>query len=201
MGRPYRSLVRDEQAGATRSAILAAFVEQLDRERDGKLSIPTAAARAGVSVRTVYHHFPTRHSQLVALAAWADDELGPLPGIDGTGDLPDHVRRVFGRAGGRQDLARALQFGGAADDSRTRRLRARRHEIAALLAGIGAPAASTALATAVVSLLASGEAAIPLVDVHGLTMEEAGEASASAVAAIIGDLRSQRRADESDGMR
>jgi hypothetical protein len=41
-------------------------------------------------------------------------------------------------------------------------------------------------------MLASTEAGIPLVDVHGLTMEEAGEAAAQVVAATIADLRSRR---------
>ena len=41
-------------------------------------------------------------------------------------------------------------------------------------------------------MLASPESGIPLVDVQGLTIEEAGEAAAQAVAAIIDDLRGRR---------
>ena len=54
---------------------------------------------------------------------------------------------------------------------------------------IGAPAAETARAAAVVAVLESSEAGFPLVETHGLSFAEAGEASAAAVSAIIADLR------------
>jgi AcrR family transcriptional regulator len=195
--RTYRSPMRAEQAASTRAAILAAFADQLGRPGVVELSLPTAAEQAGVSLRTVYHHFPDHDGRLTALGTWAQDELdaqlGPMPPIAGVDDLPDHVRRTYARAARRVDLARATYLAGVAEDVRTRRLRARRLDIAALLTGLGAPAEATARAIATVSVLASSEAGIPLVDTHGLTMEEAGEAAAQAVAAIIGDLRSRRR--------
>jgi AcrR family transcriptional regulator len=190
--RPYRSTVRDDRAAATRAAILAAFAEQLGRTGATDLSLPEAAASAGVSLRTVYHHFPDRESRLAGLADHLDDRQGPLPPIDGVDDLPDHVRRAYARAGRDLALTRAAFVAGLADEVRNRRLRARRLEIAALLTGIGAPTDVTTRATAVVSMLASSEAGIPLVDTHGLTVEEAGEAAAQAVAAIVADLRARR---------
>jgi AcrR family transcriptional regulator len=191
MGR-YRSPVRAAQASATRHAVLAAFAEQLGRPGAIGLSVPEAAATAGVALRTAYHHFPDAEGRLVAVAEWAEQQLGPLGPIAGVGDLPDHVRRAYARAARRMDLTRALHAAGVAEEVRIRRLRARRHDIAALLTGLGAPAEPTARAIASVCVLASSEAGIPLVDVHGLTMEEAGEAAAQSVAAIVADLRARR---------
>lgn len=177
-------------------AILAAFADQLGQPGVVELSLPDAAAAADVGLRTVYHHFPDRSSRMAAMAEWAqaelDEQLGPLPPIDGVGDLPDHVRRSYARAAWRMDLARAIFVAGVAEDVRARRLRARRLDIAALLTGLGAPGRPTERAVAVVSMLASSDAGIPLVDTHGLTMEEAGEAAAQAVAATIADLRARR---------
>jgi len=192
--RPYRSVTRDERAHATREAILAAIAEQLGRTDPTTVSIPTAAERAGVAVRTVYHHFPDPAARLAAVAAWIDDGLGPLPPIAGAADLPDHIRRVHARGARRLDAVRALARAAPAEDERSRRRRARHLEIAALLTGIGAPAGPTTSATAVVAMLASPEAIVALVDVHGLAADEAAESLALATAAIVADLRSQRSA-------
>jgi AcrR family transcriptional regulator len=190
--RRYRSPVRAAGAATTRDLLLTAFAEQLGRPGVVSLSLPDAAAVAGVGLRTVYHHFPDPDGRLAALAEWAEHELGPTASIDGVDDLPDHVRRSYARAVGREHLARAIYVSGVAQDMRTRRVRARRNDIAALLTGLGAPAEATARAIATVSMLASTEAGIPLVDVHGLTMAEAGEAAAQTVAATIADLRARR---------
>lgn len=184
--------MRAAGAAETRDLILAAFANQLGQPGVVSLSLPLAAAEAGVGLRTVYHHFPDAERRLEALAEWADHELGPMPSIEGVDDLPHHVRRTYARAAARVDLTRAIYVSGVAQDVRHRRLRARRNDIAALLTGLGAPAEATARAVAVVSLLASPEAAVPLVDVHGLTMEEAGESAAQAVAAVVADLRARR---------
>jgi AcrR family transcriptional regulator len=93
MGR-YRSAVRAAGAAETRELILAAFAAQLGQPGVVSLSLPAAAAEAGVGLRTVYHHFPDAEARLEALAEWAEHELGPIPSIDGVDDLPDHVRRA-----------------------------------------------------------------------------------------------------------
>lgn len=185
--------MRRAHSAATRSAILAAFAAQLGRPGTVELSLAEAAATAGVALRTVYHHFPDHEGRLTAAAEWAEEQIGPMPPIDGVDDLPDHVRRVYARAASRPDLTRAMFVAGVAEETRTRQVRARRNDIGALLTGLGAPAEPTRRAIAVVSVLASPEAAIPLIDVHGLTVHDAGEAAAQSVAAIIADLRSQRR--------
>lgn len=194
--RRYRSAVRAQAAAATREAILAAFAAQLGERTTPELDLRRAACDAGVSLRTVYVHFPDPADRLAAVADWAEHRLGPLPPIAGVDDLVPHVRRVHALAASQPAVARALRVASAADEPRNRRLRARHLEIAALLTGIGAPAGPTAQAVAVVSLLASPETAVALQEVFELAPEDAAEAAAHSVGALVDDLRARRRAWE-----
>ena len=65
--RAYDNQHRQAQASATADRILAALVDLLLEERPTSVSIPAVATRAGVSVRTVYHHFPTKEDLFAAL--------------------------------------------------------------------------------------------------------------------------------------
>ena len=91
--RTYVSPKREAQAAATRTSILEAFAEQLSESGRETLSPRDAAARAGVSVRTVHTHFPDREAQIAGLAAWLDERIFP----DGfvIADGPDDLARYF----------------------------------------------------------------------------------------------------------
>jgi AcrR family transcriptional regulator len=65
--RSYESPTRREHAKLTRRAIIDALVELLVDEHPATVSIPAVAKRANVSVRTVYHHFPTKEALFDAL--------------------------------------------------------------------------------------------------------------------------------------
>jgi AcrR family transcriptional regulator len=86
--RTYNSPLREEQASRTRERILEAFVEQVTESELQDFSIALVAKRAGVSMRTVYHHFPNREAILDALAAWYETHVHfpPVP------DTPDGIR-------------------------------------------------------------------------------------------------------------
>src|SRR5207237_5936910 len=60
--RPYDSPTRKEHAELTRRAIIDALIGLLVDEHPALVSIPAVAKRANVSVRTVYHHFPTKEA-------------------------------------------------------------------------------------------------------------------------------------------
>lgn len=93
--RSYRTDLRARQAAATRTAIVAALTAELARTHDtgDELSLDRVAATAGVSVRTVYHHFPDRATQLAAIAAHLDDATGETHPTS-LGDLPIHAARI-----------------------------------------------------------------------------------------------------------
>jgi len=65
--RTYESPTRKEHAELTRQRIIDSVVDLLVSERPATVSIPAVAKRANVSVRTVYHHFPTKDALFDAL--------------------------------------------------------------------------------------------------------------------------------------
>jgi AcrR family transcriptional regulator len=65
--RAYESPTRKEHAELTRRRIIQALMDLLVEERPATISIPSVAKRANVSVRTVYHHFPTKEALFDAL--------------------------------------------------------------------------------------------------------------------------------------
>ena len=194
--RRYRSAGRAEAAAATREAVVAAFAAQLAERPTPELDLPRAAADAGVSLRTVYPHFPDQPARLAAVAGWAEHRLGPLEPIAGVDDLVAHVRRAYAQVARQPGVARALRVASAGDAPRRRRLRGRHLEVAALLTGIGAPPGPTIRATAVIALLASPETCVTLQEVFELPADDAAEAAAHSVAALVEDLRARRRAWE-----
>jgi hypothetical protein len=111
-------------------------------------------------------------------------------------DLVAHVRRAYAQAARQPAVARALRVASAGDEPRRRRLRGRHLEVAALLTGIGAPPGPTTRATAVIALLASPETCVTLQEVFELPADDAAEAAAHSVAALVEDLRARRRAWE-----
>jgi AcrR family transcriptional regulator len=78
MSRPYESPTRKAQAEETRRKILLALVDLLVEERPATVSIPQVARRAEVSVRIVYHYFPTKEALFDGLTE-AIDSILTLP--------------------------------------------------------------------------------------------------------------------------
>lgn len=191
--RAYHSPRREAGAQATRDRITAAFAAQLGEPGRAELSVPEAADTAGVSVRTVYHHFPDRSARLAAVAEWVDRQLHPDGFIPTTpADLPELARRAYESAERHDALVRAhYATSGLAGEVRRQRRGPRIAGIAEALRSIGADPAHTDRAIALVAHLTSAEAGIPLVDVHGLTHAEAGEAVAQAIEALVADLESR----------
>ena len=66
--RNYSSALRTERKHETRAQILAALVDVVLHEGIHAFSVPHVAERAGVALRTVYRHFPTREALLDGLS-------------------------------------------------------------------------------------------------------------------------------------
>ena len=118
--RRYRSPLRAGQAQATRKQILDA-VFALIRRGETELSFRALAREAGVSVPTVYRHFPDRDALIGELGAYAEIHGGhrgfpptrrALPGYVGAlfarFDDPNDVVAGPGRLTDSWDLSRAL---------------------------------------------------------------------------------------------
>lgn len=189
--RTYVSLKREEKAQATRTAILAAFAEQLSEGKD-RLSPSAAATRAGVSLRTVHVHFPNEDSQVAALAEWLDHQLYPEGVVlcAGPDDLVRYFRDIH-RQALKHPITRSLAFGRGAwrtvrDRRRVERLAAIRQAIEA----IGAPAEPTQQAAAMLLSLSGADASYRLHD-YGLPLKQAPDVIADMVSLIVSRLREQ----------
>ena len=192
--RKYVSPKREAQTQATRTAILEAFAEQLSEPGRDTLSPREAAARAGVSLRTVHFHFPNEASQIAALGEWFDSKIFP-DGVEvatGPDDLPRYYRYIH-KLGLAHPISRALTSSkGVWKQVRASRRAARLDAICRAVKAIGAPPRATADATAMLLSLAGGDASWALVD-HGLPIDRAPDAIAHTVELIVQDLRKKVR--------
>lgn len=170
MTRVYRSELRTEQAERTRERILEALVEQLGEGKED-FSIPRVAERAGVSVRTVYHHFPNREAQIEAVARWLDGRIaGNEPGPGTLEDVPSMAERIIRRAVNNMVEMRAQLAPGVAKLVRERRRRGRESAIARVV-GARFDAQSARLVTAALVTLVNAQVGLILADKCGLSGE------------------------------
>jgi len=94
--RAYRLGRRAEAAEETRRRIVEA-TSQLHNERGiAETSMKDIAKRAGVSVGTVYHHFPTYPDAIRACGAYTAEQVpAPTEAIfEGTSDRPERIKRL-----------------------------------------------------------------------------------------------------------
>lgn len=168
--RVYESPLRAEQAERTREAILAAFAEQMAEARE-EFSIPRVAKRAGVSTRTVYHHFPNREAQVEALAAWIEQRLGPAEGPKDLQDLPDFQARMVRRFIDNQALVRAQLAAGIASRVRAKRRRTREKQIDACVEPHVPDPQEARVVSALLKELISAQLGLAIIDRHGIDPE------------------------------
>lgn len=192
--RSYVSPKREAQAVATRQAILEAFAEQLSEPGRDKLSPSEAAARAGVSLRTVHFHFPNEASQVAALGEWFDKVLYPkgVVLVSGPDDLPRYFRDIHAMAL-QHPVSRALASDrGVWREMRQLRRAKRLEAIRQAVKSIGAPPRATADATAMLLSLSGADASWPLHD-HGLPLDRAPAVIANTVELIVNQLKSKAK--------
>ena len=195
--RPYSSPKRQAQAAATRDAILEAFAEQLSEPDRDRLSPSEAAARAGISLRTVHTHFPNHQSQIAGLAAYFDTRLYPSGVVLAAGpeDLPRYFRDIHAMAlTNRLSMVLANKsriLGEVRQQRRAERVEAIRRAVAM----IGAPSRETEDATAMLLSLSGADASWPMHDLYGLPLERIPDVIAGTVSLIVEQLRGLARDD------
>lgn len=117
--RAYRSRLRTEQAEATRGRILDAAVRAM-AEGVATISVPAVARDAGVSVPTVYRHFPAKADLLTAIYPHLERRagLGRLALPRSVDEIGATVRAMFDRVESFDDLARAASASPVAEEMR-----------------------------------------------------------------------------------
>ena len=195
---PYDSPLRREQARGTRQAILEAAATVITES--GDFVMAQVAERAGVAVRTVYHHFPDRDSMLDALAVWLANELGypqqvMPPDLDTFADETEDMFKRFAV----DDVKLQAYFSTPAGLAARRHARARRLEHLRHLAATELADPDTAERTAVmIHQIASSRTWRGLIEESHLEGNDAAEAIGWMIRTLImsvkgGGARAPRR--------
>jgi AcrR family transcriptional regulator len=176
--RTYSSPLRAEQAEQTRQRIVQAAVDLLSEGDAGDLSMPDVAARAGVSVRTVYRSFATKDDLLDGVIEWINRKINQEAGArpetreDYETSTADVVRVIFEI----EPLYRALfatRAGRASHRRTNRREENLRVAYAAEIADLDDDQARRFMA--VLHVVASSQAALFMKDYWDLSAQDAGQ--------------------------
>jgi AcrR family transcriptional regulator len=188
--RSYDSPLRRAQAAGTRDRILEAVSELVAAGAIGELTVPAVAARAGVTVRTVYRHFPTRADMVDAMQKWALQRMGALTWPKDVEELLAFPVPLFEAFDRNRPLVEA-QLGAAGiavrREGKQRRVELLRDTLAEILARC--PAETQRAALGVIKQLLSASAWQALREDVGLDGTQAGRAVAWAIGALVEDLR------------
>ncbi len=119
-----RSNLADKRAGVTREAIIAATQELLITDHPATISVPAVARTAGVSVRTVYRHFPNKAALLDAVANhFPDQVIGSVSrNFTDISQARDDLMQLWLRFGDNMPAVRAEHLSPAGAELRQRRL-------------------------------------------------------------------------------
>jgi AcrR family transcriptional regulator len=194
---PATASLRERHAEVTRQLILRALAELLRNERADELSVPDVARKAGVSLRTVYRHFPTREDLLRAAVDWIDERIfGEARFEETIEDLPKQFRHACERWERQPRLARAMAVSQAGrrecSQRRVQRLAAIHRTLSEVTNEL--PEEETRRAVAVFGYLENVSAWVTMHDTPVLERGEIGEAVEWAMRTLIGDLRRRNAA-------
>ena len=196
--------LREQHAELTRELILRALAELLQNERAGEFSMADVARKAGVSLRTVYRHFPTREDLLAAATDWIDARIfGDVPFDETVEDLPKLFRYACEQWKQYPRLARAMALSQAGQSSRADRRVERLARIHRALAEVTneLPEEEKRKAVAVLAYLENVLAWVTMRDAIGLESGEVEEAIDWAMRTLIEDLRRRNDVARRDGWR
>jgi AcrR family transcriptional regulator len=189
--RTYNSPLRAEQMERTHERILEAAAEQLLEEGLEELSLPRAAQRAGVSVPTVYRHFPTKEALMQELTDWVDRKLRLSEVPESIDEFTEYLPRFFVHMDENEAHVRARLLSRVHrrihHDTRRRRdklVEKAMEDVTARLDPLDARRAC-----AVVRVLMHSGAWEMMRDNWNLTGEQAGEAVAWAIRILVDELR------------
>jgi len=180
--------IRDRYKAETRERILDAAIEELSVSDLEDLRVAAVAARAGVTERTVFRHFPTREALIAAVWPRMQARVRS-PGFPRTADAlvasPLHLFPAFdGEAG----LVRASAFSSAGREIRRAADPERRAAFRAAVKDAFPDLAEPDLTrlAAILQLINSAYAWAVLREHWDLDGEEAGRAASEAIAVLLG---------------
>jgi len=182
--------LHDEHAAATRQRIVDAVANLIVEEHPASLSVPAIAARAGVSLRTVYRYFPTKEALIdtVSNLNSPEDTLRAFPPdklqLD---DLDEYVPQLWGELEHTRASIRAQMATPIGVQMAKKRAKRRNEVVERVLAdeGVALEPDDQRRLVAMISMLMSRTALFELTDVHGLSVEEAARTAVWTTKAIF----------------
>lgn len=189
--RPYRSALRGAQQQQTRERILEAAIAQIAEDGLAELTVPLVAERAGVSLRTVYRHFPTKDDLIDSVAEFRDLQFGSQGPPASVEELVETTPRLFEGFAARDDLVRAADVSAAGRQIHDRARRRRAKALSQILEDVtrDLPPAEARRVAATVQVLWSTRAWLTLHDNWGMDGDEAGKAAQWAIATLLDEAR------------
>ena len=115
----------------TRHRILVAFTELLQTENPSKVSMPSVARRAGVSVRTLYRYFRNKDELMRGAETWFDERARDAVGrrqLD-LESFPEFLGYLWHDFMANLDAVRAQHVSAGGRELRSRRLVQHRREV------------------------------------------------------------------------
>jgi AcrR family transcriptional regulator len=189
--RQYRSPLRGAQQQQTRERILEAAISRIAEDGLAELTVPIVAEQAGVSLRTVYRHFPTKEDLIDQVGEFRDAQFGvsgPPASID---ELIENTPALFEGFAARDDLVRAADASAAGRHVHDRARRRRAKALSAIFEEATqdlTPAEARRLVAAV-QVLWSTRAWLTMHDNWGMDGREAGFAAQWAITTLCDAAR------------
>lgn len=190
----YVSPLRAEQAADTRLRILRAFGDEVQRDQDD-ITVQQVAARAGVSVPTLYRHFPSLDDLGDAYWAWVEPQLGTFARVERPDDLPRFTRQLFEGFAANQPLITAMLASRSGRRLRDRTIEGRNDAFRRAMAPLTRrmPEREARAVTALMKILSSGAVWELMRKDWGLDGVEAGHVVSWAMQVLIDSLRTHPR--------
>jgi AcrR family transcriptional regulator len=190
-GRRYASPLRAEQAEQTKLRIMQAYGDQVCSGASDDITVQQVAARASVSVPTVYRNFASLDALADAYWVWAEPRIASFDALKSPDDLPAFAEAIFGQFAAREPLVRAMLETRAGRRLRNRTVGRRNERFAQALAPLTRrlPEREARSVAGVCKVLTSGIVWLVLRDDWGLDGEEAGRAASWALRVLIDALR------------
>jgi AcrR family transcriptional regulator len=186
--RSYESPSRRAHAEATRNGIVRALIDLLVEEGPATISIPLVAKRAEVSVRTVYHYFPTKEALFDALTDAMPAMLtmpdGQPPATPSSpAEMAEAMPAIYRYLEANRRVFRAISVSEMADRVNASRRRDRHARVEATLEPLRERLDDDEYRKlrGVVGVLSSFDGFDSLTETWGLTRDEAADAAAWAV--------------------
>lgn len=189
--RTYVSPLRAEQAEQTRLRIIQAYGDEICNGASDDVTVQQVAARAGVSVPTLYRNFPSLDILGDAYWNWVEPQLATFATIDSADDLPTFTEHLFAQLAERPSLIKAMLETPSGRRLRDRSVRRRNEAFQRALAPLTKrmPERDALAVTAICKVLSSGYVLHLLNTDWGLDGQEAGRAAAWAMRVVIDALR------------